>query len=276
MLMLYTSVNPTDEQTKTNNEESITFRWYDVNNGYSVREFSLQVTKNADENDGKVQAMTQVGHIYHMDLQECPGSGSVSTMVKSMKGLHIVCDLSRVSQGHIHFSGVTMVRIILSAAISGASILLYGWPFLSSELEKYGAMLSLWALLYSWGFKPWLGEASVPFSTVLDDYKLAVLYGAAHGTGSRLFERKNSSWSMKLFDGTFKLPPVNAVELYFSTQTIVTRENNAYQMAMSDAFITCGTISQNTDGFLTVVWEEIVRGGHIPSGKHITDGRLVA
>ncbi len=256
MLKLYT-----DEHRYVNSaQKAVTARWHDVHNN-CVREFTLQVERNMEKH-GNVAVGWLDGNRCYAGLHVDPGTGVVATLVKAMKGLNIVSDLHRVSQGYIHLTGVTVARMLLATIIIMTLVAYLGFSPANrfQGIQFYGVMLSLWSALQAWGFGTLLGSNRVPFTAIVEENKLAVMYGVAHSKGSRNFCVERSSWSTKLFDGSFQLPHLSVLELFFSTHTAITKDLKAFQPAMSCAFISCGTVENAfEDGFLRInCWGEMV------------------
>ncbi len=185
--------------------DAITARWHDVRNN-SVREFTLRVDRDARQ-DGEVFTGWIPGYRCYSSLQVNPGTSAVATMVKALEGLNFVADLDRVSQGNVHLSGVTISRWVLSAIIVGSSMSYYGWPRTeaSQGIQYYGVMISLWFALQNWGFNVFLGDNHVPLSSIVEENKLAVIYGgcAQHGEqellrGTVLMVHETLRWQLPI------------------------------------------------------------------------------
>lgn len=259
MLKLYTETYANDIAL----DPKIVARWHDVANN-TVREFILQAEHGVGR-DGRVSCGLLPNNCTYVNLQREPGSGAVATMVKAMEGLNFVADLHRSDQGQILLSGIALVRVFLSAAIVCLSTAYFGSPFQSSDqLERYAAQLALWAILQTWGFKPWLGEERIPLETLTTEFKLAVMYGVAHQKAARNFQPARRSWSTKLFTGSTELPSVSVLDLFFATNTVITDKTNAYQVGMSDSFITKGKVfGDGLNRPFRIEWGAIFRTGQV-------------
>lgn len=224
-------------------KHSVSSRWYDVTNRCTRRlQVTVERTDEAHTND--IVYSSKDGKKDCLQLNIGIRDAILSLLPHVFRDLNVLPDLARAKMGQVYITGVALVKLFLSAGLTAICLQYYGFAklFEARGLKVYVTVISLWRLLFKWGFEPFLGPTVTTIDVLVRSRKMAALYSIAHDSGDAIFKQGTCSWARKTMRGSYTPPEASKVELLLATHTVVAG-TEVYQVAMGDDFTSRGTLA---------------------------------